>query len=55
MIKSEQKPQRSNSCRWIEDDFGAIQREHHPILWMMTTVTDVDTDFAYNLLIIVLM
>jgi len=33
------------SCTGVEDNLRSIQREHHPVLWMVATVADVYCDF----------
>ena len=35
-----------DSCRGIEDDFCSVKAESHPMKGMVSSVTDVDSDFA---------
>lgn len=30
----------------VENDFGSVEAEHEPVEWMMSSVADVDGDFA---------
>ncbi|RNA18832.1 hypothetical protein BpHYR1_023902 [Brachionus plicatilis] len=36
----------ANSCRRIEHNLGSINAIHHPILWMVSTITNVYRNFA---------